>query len=171
MRSLLSSIALVSLAGLLAWSLPAKAQQHVQEPSRFEDAGTDTATAGAVALKSVFGGRYVYRAEPSPLVAVNTRLVLGQRQRAEFTLFSAEEEAALWRLQQTQLERLTVQAAARQATLAGHRTRRPTLTGIDWPRVTDDAITTCVPHLEYAGSPDWKQHLICWRKEDRHVQW
>lgn len=171
MRSLLSSIALVSLAGLLAWSLPGRAQQRVQEPSRFEDAGTDTTSAGAVALKSVFGGRYVYRAEPAPFAAVNTRLVLGQPQRAEFTLFSAEEEAALWRLQQTQRERLNAEALAHRAALTGHRNRRPTLTGLDWPRVTDDATTTCVPHLAYAGAPDWKQHLICWRKEDRHVQW
>ena len=150
------------------------------DAARFQ--GSADLDAGAVALVQRLGGQYVYTAQPAPAPLLTGRLALGGQGRAlrdDFELLSGEEERALWgmreHLRESDRERQrTANAATSRVASAeeeGHRRRaRRGLQGVHWPRVVEAQAKTCVPVLAFALADDWREHLVCWMKEQRRVE-
>jgi hypothetical protein len=89
------------------------------------------------------------------------RLVFGAPKRDEFELFSAQEEEALWNLREAQRQahaRAMHPPAIRHAAQSKPK-RAPS---IEWPKVVVSGGSTCVPTREFADSPQWREHLVCW---------
>ena len=176
----------VSLPALLAvvassWVL---AVESPLDAARFQ--GSADLDTGAVTLVQRFGGQYVYTAQPAPAPLLTGRLALGAQGRAlrdDFELLSGEEEQALWGMREHQREHLregdrerqrTANAATARVAPAegdGHwRPARRGLQAVHWPRVVEAQAKTCVPTLAFAQADDWREHLVCWIKEQRRVE-
>ena len=172
----------VSLAALLAVfaSASALAVESPLDAARFQV--SDGLDAGAVALVQRFGGQYVYTALPVPAPLLTGRLALGGQGRVlrdDFELLSGEEEQALWemrehlRADERERQRATNAATARVAPAEGKGHRQParrSLQAVHWPRVVEAQTKTCVPTLAFAQADDWREHLVCWIKEQRRVE-
>ena len=172
-------VVLPALLAVLAssWVL---AVESPLDAARFQvSADLDT---GAVTLVQRFGGQYVYTAQPAPAPLLTGRLALGGQGRAlrdDFELLSGEEEQALWEMRehQRELERGRLGAAnagtahAAPGKSDGHRRpARRDLQAVHWPRVVEAQAKTCVPMLAFAQADDWREHLVCWIKEQRRVE-
>ena len=176
----------VVLPALLAvvassWAL---AVESPLDAARFQ--GSTDLDAGAVALVQRFGGQYVYTAQPAPAPLLTGRLALGGQGRAlrdDFELLSGEEEQALWGMREHQREQLRESDRERQRTVDAatvrlapargegqQRLARRALQAVQWPRVVEVQAKTCVPVLAFAQSDDWREHLVCWMKEQRRVE-
>jgi hypothetical protein len=118
---------------------------------------------GAAEVRNPSGGVWAYTADDSNDGRAHSRFALGKLQRTEYTLFSAEEETALWTLKQQRLQ--PPAPAPRHA-----RAAPPHHDPIAWPRVVLRDGSTCVPTAANAEAEDWQQHLVCWDGEARRVQ-
>jgi hypothetical protein len=130
--------------------------------------------AGSVRLEQSFGGLYAYSdpSAPRPDRAPISHLVVGPRPMAQFTLLSAEEEAAMWALRERQ--RAAV-ASGTASFSAGGRSRHRHRNGhaaneACAPRVVESDESTCVPDLAHSDAPDWREHLVCWVKRRSTVE-
>ena len=123
---------------------------------------------GAAAISNPYGGEYVYSAKPPTDGRVVAAIVLGERRRTEFTLFSAEEEEALWRLRDRQLHPEPVEP--KTAIRAARRVAKLAVSSIAWPKVVVGGGKTCVPTLQFSDAPDWRDHLVCWSSEAQRVE-
>ena len=126
---------------------------------------------GAAAISNPYGGEYVYSAKPPTdgrAVAAIAAIVLGERRRTEFTLFSAEEEEALWRLRDRQLHPEPVEP--KPAIRAAKRVAKLTIPSVEWPKVVVVGGKTCVPTLQFSDAPDWRDHLVCWSSGAQRVE-
>jgi hypothetical protein len=118
-----------------------------------------TEDGGAALIQNPAGGEWAYTTSDLPDGRKQARFALGKLARTEYTLFSAEEEAALWSLRQAQR---TPSPKARTRRVAHHDPIR-------WPRVVLKDGKTCVPWVSFSEGEDWLQHLTCWSREDRRV--
>lgn len=91
----------------------------------------------------------------------------GKVQRQTYDLYSAYREAALWQIREDRRIALIKdrQSQAHHVTHPGHTNKRHT--HCTYPHVPQAKVVvlgekTCVPQMEFAASPDWKAHLICW---------
>ena len=172
-------VVLPALLAVLAssWVL---AVESPLDAARFQvSADLDT---GAVTLVQRFGGQYVYTAQPAPAPLLTGRLALGGQGRAlrdDFELFSGEEERALWGMREHLREddresQRTANAGTAHAAPGksdGHRRpARRDLQAVHWPRVVEAQAKTCVPVLAFALADDWREHMVCWMKEQRRVE-
>jgi hypothetical protein len=124
---------------------------------------------GGATIANPYGGEFVYRAQPVSDGRRPGHYLLGERIRDEFTLFSAEEEEALWRLREQFSSPSTVTPRIFARSLPRvHRTVKTA--AIDWPRVVVQGTKTCVPHLAFSELADWRDHLVCWSSETRVVE-
>lgn len=118
---------------------------------------------GAAEVRNPSGGVWAYMAGDSDDGRAHSRFALGKLQRTEYTLFSAEEEAALWTLKQQRLQPPPPTHRHARATPSHHDP-------IAWPRVVLRGADTCVPTIASAEADDWQQHLVCWNEEVGRVQ-
>lgn len=157
---------LAGFAAALAWAVGlapyARAQTNDFEARPMTDGG-------GANIANPYGGVYVYRAALPDDGRRPSRAVLGERARTEFTLFSAEEEDALWRMRDRLLHpapplsvRRTRQVTSTHPALADRR--------LVWPKVVLQGSRTCVPELAFSEAPDWREHLVCWSSEVRRVE-
>ena len=131
---------------------------------------------GGAVVHSAFGGEYIYSAAGASTAAADGRrafrFALGKPARTEYTLFSAEEEVALWKLREQHRRRddPPVPRAVKRA--ASSRVPEPRIAApsVDWPKVVVLAGRTCVPQAEFEHSPHWREHLVCWLKETQRVE-
>jgi hypothetical protein len=118
---------------------------------------------GAARIETAGGGVWIYAAKPEQLDGrIEARFAVGKPARTEYTLFSAEEEEALWNLRQSRLP----QPPAQRHAGAHPEHHEP----IAWPRVVLQGAKTCVPSGEHSQADDWQQHLVCWSQEDGRVE-
>ena len=176
-------VVLPALLAVLAssWVL---AVESPLDAARFQvSADLDT---GAVTLVQRFGGQYVYTVQPAPAPLLTGRLALGGQGRAlrdDFELFSGEEERALWGMREHQRENLRGHERERRRAANSATTRvapaegegqqwraRRALQALQWPRVVEAQAKTCVPVLAFALADDWREHMVCWMKEQRRVE-
>lgn len=128
-----------------------------------------TANAGGAVIQNAFGGEYVYsRAPEASDGRTAQRFYIGRPPRNEYTLFSAEEEAALWSLRDHERHR-NDPVVRRHIHVLAMPARAPALV-IDWPRVIALADRVCVPVKGFADAADWREHLVCWLKEAQRVE-
>lgn len=121
---------------------------------------------GAAIVAPAKGGEYVYSARPQNDGRGTLRFMLGHPPRQNYDLFSAQEEAALWRTREAQRE---VAAAAEQRGRV-HAVRHHVGPKLNWPKVVLVGDKTCVPQTSFANASDWQQHLVCWSEGDRRVE-
>jgi hypothetical protein len=121
---------------------------------------------GEAIIAPAKAGAYVYSSHPQNDARGTMRFMLGQAPRQNYDLFSAQEEAALWRTREMQRE-VTAAAEARARIRHVHRRSAPKL---DWPRVLLVGDKTCVPLTAFATATDWQQHVVCWSSGDRRVE-
>jgi hypothetical protein len=121
---------------------------------------------GEAIIAPAKAGAYVYSSHPQNDSRGTMRFMLGQAPRQNYDLFSAQEEAALWRTREMQREAVA-QAEARARARHTHRKSAPKL---DWPKVVLVGDKTCVPRTSFANAPDWQQHIVCWSSGDRRVE-
>lgn len=152
--------AAVVLGGLIT---PAQAQgtgsSFVQQPWR---------DGGAAVISNPFGGEYVYSTKPRTDGRLVAAIALGERRRTDFTLFSAEEEEALWHLRDRQLHPEPVEP--KPAIRAAKRVAKLTIPSVEWPKVVVVGGKTCVPTLQFSDAPDWRDHLVCWSSGAQRVE-
>lgn len=175
MKSVMNAMSIAVIAAAFASiTAPAVAQDRPRaQPSAF--AMQPFSDGGAAVVSNPFGGQYVYRAEEVPDGRRAAIFALGQQRRTEYTLFSAEEEAALWEMKPQRVQSTTTQAARARHPVRRSRSDAGVLL---WPKVVLEVARTCVPELPYADAPDWREHLVCWPSEQvskklpetRHVQ-
>lgn len=121
---------------------------------------------GGAVIAPAKAGAYVYSSHRQLDTRGTMRFMLGQAPRQNYDLFSAQEEAALWRTRELQLE-IVAETAARARARHTHRKSAPRL---DWPKVVLAGDKTCVPQTSFASAPDWQQHIVCWSSGDRRVE-
>ena len=119
-----------------------------------------TRDGGAAVVQNRAGGQWVYARSDFADARPQARFALGKPARTEYTLFSAEEEEALWQLRQKQL-------APRKPRHEKQFARREPL---NWPRVVLRGTAVCVPELSFSKADDWQQHLVCWSEEAQRVE-
>ena len=119
-----------------------------------------TRDGGAAVVQNPAGGQWVYARGDFVDGRPQGRFALGKPARTEYTLFSAEEEEALWELRQKRL----APPKPRQHKQLAHR--EP----MNWPRVVLRGTSTCVPERGFSDADDWQQHLVCWSKEAQRVE-
>lgn len=124
-------------------------------------------SAGQAVVRPANGGRYIYGApRPDGRDTHGVRYTAGRPDRARYTLFSAQEEDALWRLRDQKRE--AAEKVIADAEKAKAKTRRHHVV-LDWPKVVSRGASICVPQSGFGNSSDWKQHLLCWKTDTRHV--
>jgi hypothetical protein len=121
-----------------------------------------SADGGAARIDNPTGGIWAYAKPAVPDGRISARFTVGKPARTEYTLFSAEEEEALWNLRQSRLP----QPPAQRHAGAHPEHHEP----IAWPRVVLQGAKTCVPSGEHSQADDWQQHLVCWSQEDGRVE-
>jgi hypothetical protein len=120
----------------------------------------------AAVVASPLGGDWLYRfPQPAPDGRPRQRFTIGKVQRTEYSLFTAQEEAALWETR----EKLLHPAPAPSPKHAVRKAVAPS-PAIDWPKVQVMGDVTCVPAAGYGQSADWQAHKVCWNKGTRHVE-
>lgn len=127
-------------------------------------------SAGAALLSPFKGGAYVYGPDSKDSRPTMSAFAVGKAPRDSFEYFSAQEEEALWNLQQDFLdetereEAIAKHLAQRKARAAAkHRQPKPVAAAaLDWPRVVVNGASICVPVLSFADAADWRDHLVCW---------
>ena len=125
--------------------------------------------AGGAVIQNAFGGEYIYSLLPEASDGrMAQRFYIGRAPRTEYTLFSAEEEAALWSLRDHERHRDDPPARRHVHPLA-LATRAPAPV-IDWPKVVTAPGRVCVPAQGFGDATDWREHLVCWLKEARRVE-
>jgi len=151
------------------------------------------AASEVVSVLEPAGGQFVY-SNQSAAVAPRARFAIGKAPRTEYTFFSPDEQHELKALQ----DRLSGEqmsggrpadshgsgAAAARATRSGaratHATRHPRacapaalteqLANVAWPKVVQSGTQVCVPKLEFADKPDWRDHVWCFDQGDGRVR-
>jgi hypothetical protein len=121
---------------------------------------------GGANIANAYGGVYVYRALVPADGRLPSRALLGERTRTEFSLFSAEEEDALWHLRDRLLHPAPPPAPRKHLAPRRSALDDPAL----WPKVVVTGTKTCVPELAFSESTDWREHLVCWSTEARRVE-
>jgi hypothetical protein len=120
----------------------------------------------AATVSSALGGEWLYRVpEPAADGRIRQRFTIGKPVRTEYSLFTGQEEAALWETREKLLR-------PAPPPIEHHRGQRKTAAmpvAIDWPKVQVSGDRTCVPAAGYSQAPDWLDHKICWNKGTRHV--
>lgn len=111
-------------------------------------------------------GAYVYSSRPQNDSRGTMRFMLGHASRQNYDLFSASEEAALWRTREIQREEVAAANARALARRVHHRSGPK----LDWPKVVLVGDKTCVPQTSFANAADWQQHVVCWSSGDRRVE-
>ena len=126
---------------------------------------------GGALIQNVFGGEYRYTAVPAAADGrVEGRFSLGKPARSEYTLFSAEEEEALWTLHEQQRHRDEPPPRASRRGAFRLLSPTPALPKLNWPKVVELEDRVCVPTAAFADSPDWRSHLTCWIKGAQRVE-
>ena len=132
------------------------------------------------------GGEFVY-AQASANARPRVRFAVGVAPRSDFTVFSAEEQAELENLRQRELAKqssriVTAAASQRLDHPARHaprlrakaacetkaETQSPASSKL--PKVVHDGSRVCVPKLDFAEQPDWREHLWCFNRGDSSVR-
>ena len=116
---------------------------------------------GPVVIQYPAGGDWTYTANDPDDARPVGRFAVGKLARTEYTLFSAEEEAALWKLRETQL------APPQPPVRPGASPRK---VPVQWPHVVLRSGKTCVPAQGFADADDWPEHLTCWSLENHRVE-
>ena len=156
----------------------------------FRAAPRQASPASAVAtVVEPAGGQFVYSSE-LPAARPFVRFAIGKTPQTDFAIFSAEEQHELESLRSRAVEeqkptepRLT-HAHARaggfaRANVPRRAVRSSTcepsssavqVAGLAWPKVVQEGEKVCVPRLEFAEQPDWRDHLWCFNKGDGSVR-
>jgi hypothetical protein len=134
-------------------------------------------------------GQFVYSSE-LPATRPFIRFAIGKTPPADYSVFSAEEQHELEALRSRSVEEqkpteppLTHAHARSGGQARANVTRRavrsstcePTsnaghVAGLAWPKVVQEGERVCVPKLEFAEQPDWRDHLWCFNKGDGSVR-
>lgn len=123
---------------------------------------------GGAVIESPQGGDYVYSKDIPDDGRRPQRFMLGKAPRPNYDLFSEKEEAALWNTREAMVAAEQAKRAQR-ARRTGHHAKRASRPSLNWPKVIVVGEKTCVPTREFATSPEWQKHLICWDRGSRHV--
>jgi hypothetical protein len=148
----------------------------------------DGSTAATVAEPA--DGQFVYSSELLH-ARPGARFAVGATPRTDFVLFSAEEQRALDVLSERQEPAVPSQeqgavvhsAPSSVLNLVRRRARHthravacpvdaktPAGSAVSWPKVAHDGQRVCVPKLEFADQPDWRDHMWCFDKGDGSVR-
>ena len=167
--------------------LCAGAQEH---EAIFRAAQRQGSPASAVAtVVEPAGGQFVYSSERAAM-RPSTRFAIGKAPQTDYAIFSAEEQHELDLLRdhaaaaQKSNESPTPHAHANappsgqsNATRRAVRvsTCKPSskvdhVDGLAWPKVVQEGEKVCVPKLDFAEQPDWRDHLWCFNKGDGSVR-
>ena len=128
-----------------------------------------TRDAGGAVIQNAFGGEYVYSDLPEIADGrIAQRFSIGRPVRLEYTLFSAEEEEALWNLRDK--ERHRNDPPLRSLVHSAAKVSRAPMPNLNWPKVVALADRVCVPNKGFEDADDWREHLVCWLKEAQRVE-
>ena len=142
-------------------------------------------------------GQFVYSSDRPPARPM-TRFAIGQAPRTDFTIFSAEEQRELDNLRERTAATQGVASPSTSAASTGAsgrvvrpahssprkdssaKTKRATACletskpdgqqSAIGPKVIADGDKVCVPKLDFAEQPDWRDHLWCFNKGDGSVR-
>ena len=140
-------------------------------------------------------GQFVYSTE-RPAARPALRFAIGKASQTDYPIFSAEEQHELDVLRDhaTESEKgfelssahvpVSARALPHTSGLAGGGVSRKAArsstcepafkTGqaasLAWPKVIQQGEKVCVPKLEFADQPDWRDHLWCFNKGDGSVR-
>jgi hypothetical protein len=156
----------------------------------FRAAQRQASPASAVAtVVEPAGGQFVYSSE-LPATRPFIRFAIGKTPPTDYAIFSAEEQLELEALRSRAVDeqkptepplthaharaggqaranvmRRAVRSSTCEATSnAGH------VAALAWPKVVQEGEKVCVPKLEFAEQPDWRDHLWCFNKGDGSVR-
>ena len=143
-----------------------------QEPERSDAirfVWQPTRDAGGAVIQYAFGGEYVYSDLPEIADGrIAQRFSIGRPVRLEYTLFSAEEEEALWNLRDK--ERHRNDPPIRSWVHSAAKVSRAPMSNLHWPKVVALVDRVCVPNKGFENADDWREHLVCWLKEAQRVE-
>jgi hypothetical protein len=174
--------ALLGLAlSLCTWCAGAQELEAI-----FRSAPRQASPASAVAtVVEPAGGQFVYSSE-MPAARPTIRFAIGKAPTTDYTFFSAEEQHELEVMRdravdaQKSIEPPHARANGRaHANVTRRAVRSSTcepsskaghVAGLAWPKVVQEGEKVCVPKLDFAEQPDWRDHLWCFNKGDGSVR-
>ena len=178
---------------LSLWTSCAGAQER---EAIFHATPREASPASAVAtVLEPAGGQFVYSSAP-PAARPTIRFAIGKAPQIDYAIFSAEEQHELDLMRdRAGVARDSVEpspsfghAHAHAHAQEGGRpnsnaTRRAVRSstcepssklgqaaGLAWPKVVQQGDEVCVPKLDFAEQPDWRDHLVCFSKGDDSVR-
>ena len=141
------------------------------------------------------GGQFVYSSAP-PAARPTIRFAIGKAPQTDYAIFSAEEQHELDLMRNRAAEvrdsvATSPSSARAHANAHAHAGGRPNsnamrravpsstcepssklsqVAGLAWPKVVQQGDKVCVPKLDFAEQPDWRDHLWCFNKGDGSVR-
>lgn len=112
---------------------------------------------GAAEIQPFAGGEYVYDTQEVDTRIVSKAFISSQVKRTDFSFFTADEEEALLRFKDKEIEKLVKQKLLEQRSL--HLNKKKNYL---WPKVVLRGSLICVPEIENSEAIDWREHLTCY---------
>jgi len=174
---------LVLALSLCPWYAGAQEREAIFHASP-RQAGPASAVATVV---EPAGGQFVYSSE-MPVARPTIRFAIGKTPPTDYAIFSAEEqhELEVMRDHAAEAQKPTEPALAHAHThrqAHANATRRSVrssmcepsskaghVADLAWPKVVQEGEKVCVPKLDFAEQPDWRDHLWCFNKGDGSVR-
>lgn len=173
------------LLSLCTWCAGAQEREAI-----FRAASRQTSPVSPVAtVIEPSDGQFVYSNE-LPAARPTVRFAIGKAPQTDYAIFSAEEQHELDVLWDRAIEaqkpvepalahahaNASAQANAHVTRRAAHSTtcepssKPGQVAGLAWPKVVQQGEMVCVPRLDFAEQPDWRDHLWCFNKGNGSVR-